>query len=168
MLTRFQKTALRFPPTAILNQKVDYSADDSLYFDVENQVVYLYGNAVVKYEDMTLKANYMEVNLQNKVMFSTYTKDSAENKLGIPEFEQVEDKFTADEIRYNFNTKKGKIKGVYSQQGEGYIHGETVKKIDDYEYIRNGLYTTCDLPNPHYGIAANKLKIPTFNLNYKI
>lgn len=139
--------------------KVDYSADDSLYFDVENQVVYLYGNAVVKYENMTLKANYMEVNLGNKIMYSTFTKDSAGNRAGIPEFEQADDKFTADEIRYNFSSKKGRIKGVYSQQGDGYVHGETVKKIDDYEYIRNGLYTTCDLPHPHYGIAANKLKV---------
>jgi lipopolysaccharide assembly outer membrane protein LptD (OstA) len=139
--------------------KVEYSADDSLYFDVENEVVYLYGNGSVKYEDMTLKANYIEVNLRNKGMYSTFTKDSAGEKAGIPDFVQSDNKFKADEIHYNFNTKKGKIKGVYTQQGEGYIHGETVKKIEDYEYIRNGLYTTCDLPHPHYGIAAAKLKV---------
>ncbi|MEO5570503.1 MAG: putative LPS assembly protein LptD [Bacteroidia bacterium] len=139
--------------------KVEYKADDSLYFDVENEVVYLYGNAEVKYEDMILKANYMEVNLGNKNMYSTFTKDSAGEKAGIPDFAQQDDKFTADEIRYNFNTKKGKIKGVYTQQGEGFIHGEIVKKIDDYEYISHGLYTTCDLPHPHYGIMAAKLKV---------
>ena len=139
--------------------KVEYNSDDSLLSDVENEVVFLYGNAVVKYEDMTLKANYIEVNLSNKTLYSTFTKDSAGNPVGIPDFAQAEDKFTADEIRYNFNTKKGKIKGVYSQQGEGYIHGETVKKMDDYEYIRNGKYTTCDLPHPHYSISANKLKV---------
>jgi hypothetical protein len=41
--------------------KVDYNSDDSLLFDVEHEVVYLYGNAVVKYEAMILKANYIEV-----------------------------------------------------------------------------------------------------------
>lgn len=151
--------SLELSTNSDFKSKVEYSADDSLYFDVENQVVFLYGNAQVKYEDMTLKANYMEVNLQNKILYSTFTKDSSGDKTGVPQFEQADDKFSADEIRYNFNTKKGKIKGVYTQQGEGYIHGETVKKIEDYEFIRNGLYTTCDLPHPHYGIAAGKLKV---------
>jgi len=139
--------------------KVEYKSDDSLFFDVENEVVYLYGNAEIKYEDMTLKANYMEVNLNSKTMYSTFTKDSAGEKVGIPDFTQKDENFTADEIRYNFNSKKGKIKGVYTKMGEGFIHGETVKKIDDYEFIRNGLYTTCDLPHPHYGIKSNKLKV---------
>ncbi|MFI5218649.1 MAG: putative LPS assembly protein LptD [Bacteroidia bacterium] len=139
--------------------KVEYTSDDSLLFDVEHEVVYLYGNAIVKYEAMVLKANYIEVNLTNKTLFSTFTLDSSKSKIGIPDFAQGEDKFTADEIRYNFNSKKGKIKGVYTQVGEGYIHGETVKKFDDYEYIRNGKYTTCDLPHPHFSFAANKLKL---------
>jgi hypothetical protein len=142
-----------------LKSKVEYNSEDSIIFDVENGVVYYYKDAQVKYEDMTLKANYMEVNLQNKVLYSTFTRDSMEEKVGIPDFAQKDDKFTADEIRYNFNSKKGRIKGVYTQYGEGFIHGETVKKIDDYEYIRHGLYTTCDLPHPHYGIMANKLKV---------
>lgn len=139
--------------------KVEYSSEDSLLSDVDSQVVYLYGNAVVKYENMTLKADYIEVNLANKTLYSTFTKDSAGNQVGVPDFAQADDKFTADEIRYNFNTKKGKIKGVYTRQGEGYIHGETVKKIEDYEYIRNGMYTTCDLKHPHFSISANKLKV---------
>ncbi|HKR04724.1 MAG TPA: putative LPS assembly protein LptD [Bacteroidia bacterium] len=139
--------------------KVDYKSEDSLIFDLDSEVVFLYNSAEVKYEDMNLKANYMEVNLKNKIMYSTFTKDSAGEKIGIPDFAQKDDKFTADEMRYNFTTKKGKIKGVYTQQGEGYIHGETVKKIEDYEFIRNGLYSTCDLPHPHYGIMAAKLKV---------
>lgn len=139
--------------------KVQYASRDSAYFDVENGIAHLFGDASVKYENMTLKADYIEINLEDKTLYSTFLKDTAANKTGIPQFEQDDDKFTADEIRYNFDTKRGKIKGVYTQQGEGYIFGETVKKMDDYEYIHKGLYTTCDLPHPHYAIAANKLKI---------
>jgi len=139
--------------------KVEYLSEDSIIFDIENNVVHFYEKADVKYEDMNLKANYMEVNLDNKIMYSTFTLDSTGEKAGIPDFAQQDDKFTADEMRYNFTTKKGKIKGVYTQQGEGYIHGETVKKIADYEYIRNGVYSTCDARPPHYGIKAAKLKV---------
>ncbi len=139
--------------------RVEYLSDDSLFFDVAEQVVYLFGKAEVKYENMTLRADYIEIDLEARTLFSTYALDSAGGKKGIPEFSQDNDSFTADEIRYNFETKKGKIKGVYTQQGEGYVYGETVKKIDDFEYIRKGTYTTCDHKEPHFAIATGKLKI---------
>ncbi len=139
--------------------KVDYRSSDSLRFDAIAQIVYLYGDAEVKYENMTLTAAYIEVNLKHKTLYSTFRPDSAGRKAGIPEFQQDNDRFTADEIRYNFDTRKGKIRGVYTQQGEGYVYGETVKKIGDYEYIRHGTYTTCDLKDPHFAIATGKLKI---------
>jgi len=139
--------------------KVEYSARDSLFFDAVNMVVYLYGNAHVKYEDMQLQADYIAVNLENKTLLASFMTDSSGNKTGIPEFSQAEDKFTAEEIKYNFNTRKGRIRGVYTEQGEGYIFGQTVKKLDDYEFIHNGRYTTCNLPHPHYSINASKLKI---------
>ncbi len=139
--------------------KVDYAAEDSLIFDAEQQIVYLYGKATVNYENMTLKADFIQVNLSEKTLYSTYLSDSSGSKSGIPDFAQNDDHFTADEIRYNFESKKGKIKGVYTQQGEGYVYGETVKKLDDFEYIHYGTYTTCDLKEPHFAIAANKLKI---------
>ena len=36
--------------------------------------------------------------------------------------------FTSKEITYNFNTKKGIIKEVRTQEGDSYIIGEKVKK----------------------------------------
>jgi hypothetical protein len=145
--------------TADFKSKIEYHARDSLFYDSENMIVYLYGNAVVKYENMELKAGYISVDLENKTLLATYVRDSAGNKSEIPEFIQNSDRFTADEIKYNFKTGKGRIRGVYTEQGEGYIYGETVKKIDDFEYISRGTYTTCNLPHPHYAIAASKLKV---------
>lgn len=139
--------------------KVEYAARDSLFFDAEKMIVFLYGAAVVKYENMELKADYIAVDLENKTLLAAYATDSAGNKTGVPEFSQSGDKFTADEIKYNFQTKKGRIRGVYTEQGEGFIYGETVKKLDDFEYISRGTYTTCNLPHPHYAIAARKLKV---------
>lgn len=139
--------------------KVEYTARDSLFFDAEKMIVYLYGAAVVKYENMELKADYIAVNLDTKTLLAAFAKDSAGNKTGIPAFSQNSDAFTADEIKYNFQTKKGRIRGVYTEQGEGFIYGETVKKLDEFEYISRGTYTTCNLPHPHYAINAGKLKV---------
>ncbi|MBT8196514.1 MAG: LPS-assembly protein LptD, partial [Bacteroidia bacterium] len=48
----------------------------------------------------------------------------------------------------------------YTQEGGGYILASTTKKIDETSYyIKSGRYTTCNLPEPHYSINSNKLKV---------
>ena len=143
-----------------LKSKVHYMAEDSITFDIENEKVYLYGKAHITYEDIILDAAYVEVDWITKMLFARGTTDSLGNAVGLPEFKQNEDKFIAQTVRYNFDTKKGKITQVNTKQGDGYILGQTVKKIDEANYfIRNGAYTTCDLPHPHYAISAGKLKV---------
>jgi hypothetical protein len=62
-------------------------------------------------------------------------------------------------MRYHFKTSKGVIYGVVTQQGEGYLLGERVKKTDgDALYLRHGKYTTCNLAEPHFAIHCRKMK----------
>jgi len=143
-----------------LKSKVHYTADDSIRFDIAGEKVYLYGKAKVFYEDIQLDADYIEVDWITRQLYSTGSKDSVGNDTGLPVFKQKEETFTAKTVTYNFDTKKGKITSITTQQGEGYILGQTIKRIDEKNYfIRNGAYTTCDHPIPHYTISANKLKV---------
>ncbi len=143
-----------------LKSKVHYTADDSIRFEIANEKVFLYGNARVTYEDIEMTAAYMEVNWLTKILFAKGTTDSVGAPSGLPVFKQNEDQFTAEVVTYNFETKKGKIKEVQTKQGDGYVHGETIKRIDENTYfIWKGAYTTCDLPHPHYSISSNKLKV---------
>jgi hypothetical protein len=49
---------------------------------------------------------------------------------------------------------------VVTQQGEGIMHGNRVKRNQAGDlYIDKAKYTTCNLPNPHFHIEANKLKL---------
>lgn len=147
-------------PTGALRSKVEYSATDSIQFDVKTQTVYLYGNAEVSYEDINLKAAFIEVNWSTETLFAKGAKDSTGKDIGLPVFSENNQNFTAYAIRYNFNSKKGKITQVTTQEGEGYIHGENVKKDEQNNfYIKNGVYTTCNLDTPHYYIGARKLKV---------
>ena len=144
----------------MIKSKVTYSAKDSMRFDVVNEKVYLYGNAKVKFEDIELQASFIKIDWTTSEIIATFTVDSAGNDVGLPEFRDGDDKFTARVMRYNVDTKQGKISQVITQQGEGYIHGETIKKVDEKSYfIKNGHYTTCDAPKPHFSISANKLKV---------
>lgn len=143
-----------------LKSKVHYTADDSIRFEIANEKVFLYGNAKVTYEDIEMTAGYMEVNWITKILFAKGAVDSSGAPIGLPVFKQKEEQFTAETVTYNFETKKGKIKEVQTKQGDGYVHGQTIKRIDEKNYfIWKGAYTTCDLPHPHYSISSNKLKV---------
>jgi lipopolysaccharide assembly outer membrane protein LptD (OstA) len=143
-----------------LDAKVDYQARDSIRLDAKIRKVYLYGDAIVKYENLELKAAYIDILLDSNIAYAIGVKDSGKT-IGRPEFHQGSDVFYADEIRYNFKTKKGRINGINTKEGEGYIHGKVVKKDStNVYYIKNGRYTTCDKEqDPHFFIAAYKLKV---------
>jgi len=145
---------------SFLKEKITYSATDSLVLDMANQKAYLYNNAVVIYEDMKLEAGYIELDFGKNILYSRGIKDSAGNIIQKPISDQNGEKFNAGEITYNFKTKKGRIRDVITQQGDGYIHGYVIKKDStNVYYVANGKYTTCDLDHPHYYIGAKKIKV---------
>jgi lipopolysaccharide assembly outer membrane protein LptD (OstA) len=144
-----------------LDDKVDYKASDSTVADLMNKKAYLYNHAEVFYQDMTLKAGYIEIDFGKKLVIAKGIVDSSGKVVQRPVFEQGPEKFTAGQITYNFETKKGKIKDVITQQGDGYIHGSDIKKdTNNVYYVAHGKYTTCDLEDdPHYYFAAKKIKV---------
>ena len=66
-----------------------------------------------------------------------------------------------DTITYNLDTQKAKIKGVATQQGDGWLVGGSVKKMPDNTFnIEHGKYTTCDqTDHPHFYLAMTKAKV---------
>ena len=139
---------------------VKYSARDSVVNDLQNRYTYLFGDAVVQYEDMELRADYIEIDFEHNELYACGVADSNGNMHGFPVFAQGEAHYKAREIMYNFNTQKGKITNVITTQDDGFIHGEQVKKIgDNIAYIKRGKYTTCELGDPHYEITFSKAKV---------
>ena len=158
-MLRAARSPKKISPNAI-DHIVYYSASDSTVNDLQRRYTYLFGDAVVKYEDMELRADYIEIDFRNNELYASGVLDSSGVLRGNPVFKQGEMEYKAREIKYNFTTQKGKISYVITTEDEGFIHGEQVKKMGDKEaYIKNGKYTTCDLENPHYEIAFTKAKI---------
>ena len=139
---------------------VQYSAQDSVVHDLQHRFTYLFGNAVVKYDDMELLADYIEIDFKNSELYACGVADSNGKLYGTPIFVQGDAYYNAQEIKYNFNTKKGKITNVITTQDDGFIHGQQVKKIgDNVAFIKKGKYTTCELGDPHFEIAFSKAKV---------
>lgn len=146
---------------APIEDKVIYSARDSIRLDATTKKVFLYGDASVKYQDLELKAAYIELSMDSNIAlaYGVENKDSG-RIIGKPEFHQGTDVFYADVIRYNFKSKKGRINDIHTKEGEGYIFGKTVKKDSNgVYYMKDGTYTTCDEKTPHFYIMAVKLKV---------
>ncbi len=150
-------------PTASggLDSKITYSAKDSMVFDIINQKIYLYGNSEVTYEKLNLKAERITLDIKNSVVQAKGSTDSTGKIIGKPKFEEGTNKFDADSMLYNFETRKGLISNVITQEGDGFIHGSAVKKTPKEEYyIADGKYTTCNNEeHPHFYIQAKKLKV---------
>jgi len=144
-----------------LQTTVNYSAKDSTIFDATGQIVELYGDAQVLYGQISLKADYIKINWSTNEVYAKGRYDSTAKKMvGQPIFKDGADNYNTKEMRYNFKSKKGFIQGVVTAQGEGNIRGKTVKKDnEDNLYIRNAIYTTCNLAVPHFHINASKIKV---------
>ncbi|WP_460885374.1 putative LPS assembly protein LptD [Rhabdobacter roseus] len=144
-----------------LTATVEYTAEDSTIMEVDDKQVHLYGNAEVKYGTINLKANYIRLNWVTNELFAQGTLDTTTKKMvGEPVFQDGAESYTTKEIRYNFKTKKAFIRGVITQQGEGNIRGNTVKKDDQNNlYIQGSIYTTCNLTHPHFFINAPRIKL---------
>jgi hypothetical protein len=140
-----------------LKDKVIYNAVDSMRVSILGKKLFLFGDAYVKYQDIELKANYIELDLQNEEVFARGTADSTGTPVGKPLFTQGNQSFESDSLRYNFKSKNGVIFHIVSKQGDGYLHSEKTKRhADEHIHLQNGKYTTCDAEHPHFYLALRK------------
>jgi len=154
-----------------VDDEVVYNAQDSMWFDVQNRQVHLYGNASVKYTSLNIKAGYILLDWEHNEISAAPLADSSGRMAGFPDFQDGEQNFTANRLRYNFKTRKGVIYEARTKQEDLYVLGEKAKFIgapdnsDTTQRSRNTIYnqdaiiTSCDHPEPHFGIHTKKLKV---------
>ena len=145
-----------------IDAPVTYSADDSLVYDAASGTAYLYGNSKVDYENMKLTSDKVHMNLGNSTVRATGTADSTEEGgiKGKPLFTMGKDEYKSDTMAFNFKSKKGMIKGVYTEQQDGFLSGEVGKRDSSGAiYLQHGRYTTCDDPHPDFYIALSRAKV---------
>ena len=144
----------------MLDAIVEYTAQDTIFHDIRNRRVYIYGNADLKYVDMHLTADYIEIDFNTNELFARGLPDTAGVIRGHPVFTEGMQSFESRELRYNFETKRGRTIGVITEEADGFVHGDVVKLQPAGEvHVSEGKYTTCDDPEPHFHIAFRRAKI---------
>ena len=163
-----QESATPAEPTtkrgAMFDDIIEGKAVDSVVFDARNKMIYSYRDGDVTYQGMNLKADYMRVDMQTKDIFAhgfSDTTETGEPMQTKPEFSDGGAPYAMDTITYNLDSRKALIKGIATQQGDGWLIGNRVKmQPDESIHIRDGLYTTCDCTDhPHFYINMTQAKV---------
>ena len=139
---------------------INYSAKDSIFYDLKSQKIKLYGNSKIDYGEINLEAYEILVDWNDKTLDANYLTDSTGKKIGKPIFSEGNQSYETDKITYNFDSRKAKIKGIVTQLDDAYMQGEDVKKNEEDElFISHAMYTTCNLEEPHFHISSGKIKV---------
>ncbi len=143
-----------------IDAPVHYTAADSMVYDAETGLVFLYGKANVKYQNMELQAASIRMNMDSSKVNALAARDTAGTLTEKPTFHQGSDEYVSEEMAFNFKTKRGFIQNVSTTQGNGYVQSrESKRDSSGVVYMRHGTYTTCDAEHPHFYIALTRAKL---------
>ena len=151
-----------------LAEPVSYSAR---VFDSRDngRVLYLLGDAEVKYKNFVIKAGKITVRWEDHLMIAEMLPDSllASNgdtlrfkDRGRPFFSDGNEDMYGDKMEFNFKTERGRVLRGRTDFQSAYYQGEVVKRVEPKVFfVRNGLYTTCDKEEPHFHFQGKKMKV---------
>jgi len=154
-----------------LDAEVESYGQDSMRYDIKNNKVHLWGlsgKAYVKYQTITLTADYIVYDWTTNIVIAEGIKDSLGRGSGITKFEDGEETFDSKKLKYNFKTSKGIIYDAVSQYNDVYVRagkgkfsgkGAEENQQDDHIFSEDCIFTTCNHPHPHFGIRSRKQKV---------
>jgi lipopolysaccharide assembly outer membrane protein LptD (OstA) len=147
-----------------IDSVVTYTAVDSVHYALKNRKMYLYGKGDIKYRELGLKSETIDINWNTAVLNArgvADTSDSAGTRMkGEPILIDGSETYNGSTITYNFKTKRGKIDLGKTEIEQGLYYGSAIKKVDtDVLYVASGRFTTCNLEHPHYYFGSPEMKV---------
>ena len=125
-----------------------YGDGDKVYWNENEEVVILEGNAFLKYGDVQLQAD--------KIWFDY--RQSLLRAKGHVLLEVDGEQVYADELLFNVKTKKGTVLRGAAYSQPWFYGGDKIYKTGEKEsFIRGGRVTSCSLKHPHYWFEASKI-----------
>jgi hypothetical protein len=152
-------TTRRQPKKGDIETTINYSAKDSIRASMDGKMIWLYGEARIKYGSIELEAEEIIIDYANNTIAAQGLRDSLGNRIGYPIFKNGQETYETKGITYNFKSRRARIKEVVTQQGEGYLQSVSAFKNEKNEIFSiDNSYTTCNLEHPHFRIRATKTK----------
>ncbi|MEJ5089656.1 putative LPS assembly protein LptD [Sphingobacterium faecium] len=143
-----------------LQAEVSIIARDSQRTEVDKNISHLYKGAKVKYQDFELSADYIRLDRNKKQIFASGVIDHNGKYVGRPiVMTGAESPKTVDSLLYDYEKQEGNTYGIMTDVEGGFIQAKVVRKnLYDEMSLYHGLYSTCNLPEPHthFGIFLSK------------
>lgn len=144
----------------MLDSKVVARAIDSVIVSIVDSKIYYHGEAVIQYKDIEIKADLIVMAMDSSEITAIGVADTNGVVQGKPVFNLGPEEFEADQLRYNFETSKGIVTGIVTEQEGGFVQGGRTKIVNDStSNMINGRYTTCDADHPHFYLQMTKGKV---------
>ncbi|MCP4632948.1 MAG: LPS export ABC transporter periplasmic protein LptC [candidate division Zixibacteria bacterium] len=150
------------PADSVVEDTVWYNANNINYI-AEDSSIFLNGFSKVIYEKMNLNAESIVFVTSDNYIFaqgdSIHGKDSSFYK-NPPILKEGDEKIIGYKMEYNIKNKKGRITYGDTEFDKGFYGGEDLRKVtDEVLYVKNGVYTSCNLLEPHYSFKSSKMKL---------
>jgi len=150
-----------------IDSPVEYEASDSMVYDAATGLAFLYGKAKVSYQNMSLDAARISMNMDSSLVHAEAARDTSrtarekgDTLTGLPMYHQGSDEYESQRMSFNFKTKKGFIQNVSTTQGNGFLQSEHSKRTSDgLLYLEHAKYTTCDAEHPHFYLKLSRAKV---------
>jgi hypothetical protein len=156
------QSGIRKVSSNAIDAKVTYSTSVEGYIkrDVINKKVTLVNSAQVNYGEIQIKADSILINMKSNLLYAIGRKDTSGKIIGKPQFKEGSQEFEADELTYNFKTRKALIKNIVTKQEDGLLHSQFTKLLEDgTSNISQSTYSTCDADTPHFYINLPKARV---------
>ncbi|MCX8105932.1 MAG: putative LPS assembly protein LptD [Ignavibacterium album] len=137
-------------------------AKDSIFFNIKEKKMFIYGGGNLKYKQTEIKSGVIEIDFDKSTIFATGIKnDSLAQYLETPILAEAGETYKGNRMKYNFKTQQGIISFAQTEQEGSKYTGQQIKKVDkDVYFIADGIYTTCDNDScPHYHFYSPKMKV---------
>lgn len=143
-----------------LDTLVVYQAADSILFSFGTRNMDLYGKSSLNYGQTNLKSERINIDWTTNQLYAEGLPDSTGRIAGSPEFIDDAEPFHGSRVYYNFKTKKGRVLTGNTEMGDGYYRGTKIKKQQkDVLFVSDGVYSTCNLEEPHFHFWGKEMKI---------
>ncbi|MCL6220160.1 putative LPS assembly protein LptD [Zunongwangia pacifica] len=144
----------------MITDVVKYKATDYMRLSNREKKMYLYNEAQVVYQDMTIDAGYIIIDNEKNEVYAYGITDSTGTYTQTPVFTQGGKTVEPDSIRFNFDSERALVYNSRTQEASFNVKGQVTKRENDSVYfMKNVRFTTSEnVDDPEYYFYARKIK----------
>jgi len=141
---------------------IDYSAE-VIDYQIDKYLITLDRQSSLEYGDISLSAGRIVYHTEERILVAEGAgaeEGEAGMREGLPVLQDGKDRIEGERMSYDLRSRRGKIKAGITSIQKGTYRGERLRKITDQVLLADkGIYTTCDLDEPHFHFYCRRMKI---------